>query len=265
MKLRLLQFNYLDGGTQTQGTSPWDKQISDIIVDSGADIAVLCETNNPHSTPCADRWTAVANRLPSEFVFRRQFPYQANKYPLAIASKFPHVSWQSWDCTNSGGADLRKVIFEVQLDVGETPVYVYGHHAYPKKSEESTEIRLGEVRFLTDRMKERSGEIRFAIGDFNTLAEGEGVRDDGRITQHMREAGYIDCYREVYPDITAHPGQTVVKNPNRIDYIFRAGDVPGLKCTVAEVYTKLPDGASMFPSDHYALYADMDVPGRSDR
>ena len=86
MKLRLLQFNYLDGGTKTEGSSAWDKQISDIIVDSGADIAVLCETNDPHSSPPADRFTAVADRLPPEFVARRQFTYPANRYPLAIVA-----------------------------------------------------------------------------------------------------------------------------------------------------------------------------------
>jgi endonuclease/exonuclease/phosphatase family metal-dependent hydrolase len=256
MKLRLLQFNYLDGGTKAEGSSPWDQQISDIIVDSGADIAVLCETNDPHSKPPAERFTAVADRLPPDFVARRQFTYPANRYPLAIVAKFPLISWQAWDGSNSG-ADIRKVIFEAQLDVSGTPVFVFGYHAWPRKDEEGTEIRVKEAEFLSSQLDARSGQLRFAIGDFNTIAEGEGERDDGRITNLMREAGYIDCYREVYPDIAAHRGQTVVKNPNRIDYIFRAGDVAGMACTECVVYTKLPERATAFPSDHYALYADI--------
>jgi endonuclease/exonuclease/phosphatase family metal-dependent hydrolase len=265
MKIRLLQFNYLDGGTATEGESPWYKQISDIILGSGADIAVCCETNDPNTTPCEDRWTQVAESLPTEFVFRHQFTYPANKYPLAIASKYPVLSMRSWDSTNSGGVDIRKVIFEVELDVSGASVYVYGYHAFPRKDAESTEIRLREVGFLIARMNERAGQVRFAVGDFNTNAEGEGDRDDGRITRLMSRSGYRDCYREVHPSIEAHPGYTVVHNNRRIDFIFYADDVHGLACTSAEVYTMLPDGAAKFPSDHYALWADLEVRSEGER
>jgi endonuclease/exonuclease/phosphatase family metal-dependent hydrolase len=71
----------------------------------------------------------------------------------------------------------------------------------------------------------------------------------------MAEAGFLDAYRQIYPNPTTHFGHTwTPRSPqswqDRIDYIYYLGK--GLRCQSAEVHNR---HATQWPSDHAAVLA----------
>lgn len=107
----------------------------------------------------------------------------------------------------------------------------------------------------------QTGSPAILAGDFNDIPESAAI-------QTVLHAGYCDLFRHVNPN---HPGITwdnqnpfiqghSVKFPNRrIDYVFldqKLSSQAVMSCAVA--YNR-PNAANMYPSDHYGLFAEVNM------
>ena len=66
------------------------------------------------------------------------------------------------------------------------------------------------------------------------------------------DAGFVDAYRNIYPNAKTHPGPSH-RSGRRIDQLYFLGD---LKNTSTRVVPTWPTG---FPSDHYLVVASFDL------
>lgn len=98
-------------------------------------------------------------------------------------------------------------------------------------------------------------------GDFNSVShldDGEGKSGHSRL---MTEAGFIDTYRELFPDAKSHPGYTAGRFEDRIDYIYYRGT----KLDLLEAGPIVPnfkgkeDKTPGYPSDHLGIVARFKV------
>lgn len=97
--------------------------------------------------------------------------------------------------------------------------------------------------------------ILFA-GDFNAVPHTDG--GDSQASRRLLEAGFIDAYRSLYPDVENHPGITH-RSGSRIDQLYFKG--AGLTNTSTTVLSTWP---SLFPSDHYLIKAEFEFDDEGD-
>jgi exonuclease III len=118
--------------------------------------------------------------------------------------------------------------------------------------------RVGEI------VRERRGDgPSLLMGDFNTL-------DTSKVLTTLRdEAGFVDVFRHANPEA---PGPTVWQRieeesptvSRRVDFIFLSngrestGAVRSSRI-VLDRPGRLPDGRSLWPSDHYGVFAEIDI------
>ena len=103
------------------------------------------------------------------------------------------------------------------------------------------------------------------MGDFNAVESSPAIR------AMTGEAGFIDAYRRANPDARGATVWQRIDAPEstarrRIDYIFLvpglafAGDVAASR-VVLDAPHHLPDGTTLWPSDHYGVLAELVVSG----
>jgi endonuclease/exonuclease/phosphatase family metal-dependent hydrolase len=129
---------------------------------------------------------------------------------------------------------------------------------------------LGDVcqtQAVVDLVRARRGLLPSVLmGDFNAVEESEAI------AALTRKAGFIDAFRTANP---SQPGLTVWQRMDetaptvrrRVDYLFV---VPGETAKgrvlssrlVLDAPRTLPDGRTLWPSDHYGVMADLDVLAR---
>ncbi|CAJ0923401.1 unnamed protein product, partial [Mesorhabditis belari] len=124
----------------------------------------------------------------------------------------------------------------------------------------------------------------FILGDFNSPSHQDWIQETKNLhsdwvvpwpsTKQLTDEGFIDSYRELYPDPVKQPGYTwspvaktnyewdfVFPDPqDRIDFVFYKGKVKPEKIELyagKETLKMMPDHFyNDYPSDHYAVIAD---------
>jgi endonuclease/exonuclease/phosphatase family metal-dependent hydrolase len=112
----------------------------------------------------------------------------------------------------------------------------------------------------------RNGHPAIVMGDLNMTERTDAIE------ALRRDAGVIDAFRERNPEARgATTWQNIFASEStvrrRIDYIFVGADRPNADVirasgVILDAPEVLPDGTTLWPSDHYGVLADVDVSGR---
>ena len=99
------------------------------------------------------------------------------------------------------------------------------------------------------------------MGDFNAVEDSEAM------TTLTREGGFADAFRVVHPTAAGYTSDQALTTPiatvtQRIDYVFIASGTerPGRILSsqvILDTPHDLPDGRTLWPSDHYGVLADI--------
>ncbi len=91
-------------------------------------------------------------------------------------------------------------------------------------------------------------------GDFNAVPDVDG--GDNLAWRTLRDAGFKDAFRSLFPDVQAYPGYTHrgSREERRIDQLYYKGK--GLQNTSTRIVSSWPVG---FPSDHYLILSTFDL------
>lgn len=132
--------------------------------------------------------------------------------------------------------------------------------------------RVYELRALLAAIARQQSGPHALVGDFNTLAPGElldirklphrlralvwlsGGRIRWRTIQTILDAGYVDAFRHLQPDLVGNTFPTWDPHA-RLDYLFVPGvAVAQVRSCVVMTVAPTPDA-----SDHFPLVAELDV------
>lgn len=94
-------------------------------------------------------------------------------------------------------------------------------------------------------------------GDFNAVPDVDG--GDSLAYRMLTDAGFVDAFRSLNPNVRTHPGQTH-RNERRIDQLYYKGS--GLTNKATTVYSTWP---SLFPSDHYLIKSVFELNYRTEK
>lgn len=232
---KVLQFNIWQEGTIVPGG--YEGLIREIL-ESGADLVTLSEVRNYKDTRFCDR--IVQSLKDSGQTF-----YSFYSYDSGILSRYPIIdSTTVYPCVDDHGSAYRALI---DMDGQEVAVYTthldylnctyYDVKGYdgsswkkrPPMVDMDSIIANNELSLRDDGMKailksaeedKAKGCIIIIGGDFNEpshldwvestkdLYDRQGLVVPWTVSKLLEEAGYVDSYREVYPDPLTHPGIT---------------------------------------------------------
>lgn len=178
------------------------------------------------------------------------------KEGAAILSRFPIVSSEVHDLPRCRRFIEPRILLRAETSTPWGPLQIFSTHT--ARNDECQIERIGEI------VAERRGEgPSLLMGDFNTLETAKVL------TTLRNEAGFIDAFRSANPD---DPGPTVwqrieAEKPTvsrRVDFIFllngheSTGTVRSSRI-VFDRPGRLPDGAVLWPSDHYGVFAEVEI------
>ncbi|MDZ7370391.1 MAG: endonuclease/exonuclease/phosphatase family protein [candidate division KSB1 bacterium] len=275
-KVRLMTFNVWMAGTNvTYGQN----KVLNGILSSGADIVALQETDDAFAKLLAERlhW------------------HYYSSGDNTVLSRFPISA--TWNAQKAAGAVIKlenNVAIAVQSV--HTSAYPYGPYRACLdeadlediyKDEEKSSNRVPETVDALNALQPylAQGPV-FMLGDFNSPSHLDWTEAaaslhcdyvvDWPVTSLIAEKGFIDAYRQLYPDPTTHQGvtwSTIYGNYHysngkaepydRIDYVFYAG--AGVQPLDARVFVvgnpaQFPlHRWNEWPSDHAAVVADFAV------
>jgi endonuclease/exonuclease/phosphatase family metal-dependent hydrolase len=171
----------------------------------------------------------------------------------AILSRFPIARWEAHRLPGCGRRLEPRVLLFAELDTPRGPLPVFSTHTAGDPCHTRAVAAL-----VRERRRDLPGVL---MGDLNA------VESSAAIAALAADAGFVDAFRAVRPD---EPGSTVwqpVTSPQRrafrrVDYVFIAPGhaFPGAildSRVVVDVPGRLPDGAPLWPSDHYGVLADL--------
>jgi endonuclease/exonuclease/phosphatase family metal-dependent hydrolase len=175
----------------------------------------------------------------------------------AIVSRFPIVAWRVHDLPRCGRFFDLRALLHAELDTPWGRLHVFSTHT----SRDSCQIPA-----VADLVRQHRGALPSLImGDFNS------VEGSASITWLREHAGFVDTFRTANPN---EPGFTVWQRIDadvptvfrRVDYVFV---VPGREAAAEIVSSRvvlnapqrLADGRSLWPSDHYAVLAEVEIGG----
>jgi endonuclease/exonuclease/phosphatase family metal-dependent hydrolase len=160
----------------------------------------------------------------------------------------------------------------LELEIPGASVTVFGVHLRAVHGNWSERNRDRELRVALRSVEHRRTGLHVLTGDFNTLAPGErldlrrlprrlqlltwilGRRIQWRTIQTMLDAGYVDGFRHLHPDVTGYTFPT--RDPHlRLDYVFAPATEAG-RLRTCEVVTG--DGAAG-ASDHFPLLTILEI------
>lgn len=315
-ELRVLQFNIWQEGTQVEGG--YDAIVNE-IVRSKADLIALSEVRNYKESN-------LANRLVASLKEKGLTYYSLKSVDSGILSSYPIVEQEALYPVKNDHGSITKALIDCQgtkiafysahLDYLNCALYLpraYDGSTWKKLAAPVTDLdsikannlaskRDDAVRvFIADAAKEaEKGRLVFFGGDLNEpshldwVAENKDMYDHNGVvinwdnTLAIEKAGYLDAYREMYPNPISHPGFTYpADNPlvaieklawspdaddrDRIDFIFYK---PNAKLKLKEVSILGPNGSvarnkrvpelledpfitplAVWPTDHKAVLA----------
>ncbi|GAA3577647.1 endonuclease/exonuclease/phosphatase family protein [Snuella lapsa] len=231
--LKVLALNMWHEGTAVDGGFD---AIAEVLLQTEADIVMLCETNNYNETIFSNRIKDKMKTMGVDY-----YTFHSAK-SSTVLSKYPIVSMPSIETTS-----LTKCI--VKLDE-TTQLAVYGAHLdythyacyLPRGYDGITWKKLPEPIldidqileqnkaskrdeainvFVTDAVKEQEkGNLVFLAGDFNEPSHLDWTEATKDLFDHngtvvpwhnsvtLQQNGYLDAYRQKYPNPVTHPGFT---------------------------------------------------------
>lgn len=263
-KLRIMAFNIWHGGNET-GDIVGIQRVVDIIRDSGADIVGLIETYGSGAK--------IADAL--------GYYLYLHSSNLSIISRYPIIEsrdmFRSFNCSAA----------TIQISQTQRINYINLWLHYLPSTSAQIEQGLSADSIISAEWTTRAAELRailaeadstgfiggdiptFVSGDFNIdshLDWTESTRDQhsGYVVEWptsrlMYDAGFVDSYRELYPDPRAHPCKTwsptwTDELQYRIDFIYYKG--PKVKVRESRMIGTHP---VRFPSDHAAMLSVFDL------
>jgi endonuclease/exonuclease/phosphatase family metal-dependent hydrolase len=176
----------------------------------------------------------------------------------AIVSRFPIMGWEVYDLPRCESFFNLRVLLRAELDSPWGRLQAFSTHTSrdPCHAARIVEIARSQRRSLPT----------ILMGDFNAAESSPNITS-------FREAGFIDLFRAANP---TEPGLTVwqqidVPVPTvfrRVDYLFLIpGTVSLGKVRESRVVLNTPrqlsDGKVLWPSDHYGVFADLQLDPRS--
>ncbi|MDL2215097.1 endonuclease/exonuclease/phosphatase family protein [Dysgonomonas sp. OttesenSCG-928-M03] len=318
-KFRVLQFNIWQEGTIVPGG--YEGVIRQIL-DSKADFITFSEVRNYKDTRFCDR--IVQSLKDSGQVFYSFFSTDSG-----ILSRFPIIdSTTVYPCINDHGSAYRALIdmngqeialYTTHLDYLNCTYYDvkgYDGSTWKKRppmidvdsilANNTLSLRDDGMQAIIEKAKEDKAKNRIVIigGDFNEpshldwvestkdLYDHQGLIIPWTVSKMLTDNGYIDTYREIYPDPLTHPGITYPADcpeieikkltwapesdeRERIDFIYYA-PYTGLKLTDAVVWgpkgsiknsqrikedteDPIEIGGGIWPTDHKAVLATFEL------
>lgn len=177
----------------------------------------------------------------------------------AILSRFPILESEVYELPRCQNRLDPRVLLRARLDTPWGPIDVFSAHIW------RDECQARRVAALV--AASRNGLPSVLMGDFNAVESSPAIR------AMTGEAGFIDAYRRANPDTRGATVWQRIDAPHstarrRIDYIFL---VPGLAFPggvaasriVLDTPHRLPDGTTVWPSDHYGVLAELIVSGNA--
>lgn len=176
----------------------------------------------------------------------------------AIVSRFPIVSWRTYDLPRCGRLTDPRVLLcaELQTPWGALSVCSTHTSGLPCHTESI-------VRFTN---KYREALPLLLMGDFNA------PEDSPAITALTQKAGFIDTFRLMNPK---EAGRTVWQRVDvahstvfrRVDYVFLApGPTIPMRVSASRVVLNTPKqqlgGRVLWPSDHYGVFTEFHIAAR---
>jgi endonuclease/exonuclease/phosphatase family metal-dependent hydrolase len=179
----------------------------------------------------------------------------------AVLSRFPITASQVHDLPRCQRWLDPRILLQATVSTPWGPVHIFSTHT--ARQDQCQVKRVGERVTATVR-EHPTGAPVLVMGDFNSPDTSPVL------TAFREEARFVDVFRSVNPDdpgftvwqqITA-PRPTVFR---RVDYIFV---VNGQGSTTAAVRSsrvvldqpgRLPEGRMLWPSDHYGVFAELNI------
>jgi len=229
-KLKLLQFNVREGATGGRAAG-----VAAVIRASGADVVTLEEVTVK----------SIFEQIAAAVGFHSFYVPGVAGYSVGILSRFPLRR-----CFGYNQAPLQRAAYGCRIPIAGTNWWVFGAHLGSGSNEVA---RSKEAAFLLAQMNQhKTGPIVLA-GDLNFQTPGENDRTPLLVVPMLKQSGYVDSYRQLYPSIQQNSGLTITAPPygtweRRIDYVFHN---PKVRATSARVISSVQGFA--WPSDHAAL------------
>jgi endonuclease/exonuclease/phosphatase family metal-dependent hydrolase len=173
----------------------------------------------------------------------------------AILSRFPIVESEIYHLPHCRHLVDPRVMVRARLDTPWGMMDVFSAHTAHDQCQAQ---RVAEVV-----VTRRNGLPSVLMGDFNALESSPAIRA-------MTEgAGFVDAFRRANPEAAGPTVWQQIDAPwrmarRRVDYVFLVpglhvrGDVAASRI-VLDTPHRLPDGSTLWPSDHYGVLADLIV------
>ena len=173
----------------------------------------------------------------------------------AIISRFPITTWKSYDLPRCGRFTDPRVLIAAEVETPGGPIHVLSTHI----SGDSCHTRRVEELVLSY----RNALPVLLMGDFNAIETSAAVR------LLTKDAGLIDTFRLKNPTAAGATVWQRVDDPRptasrRVDYLFLLPGTtfPGRVRSSRVVLNsprRLPDGRTLWPSDHYAVLTEIEL------
>jgi exodeoxyribonuclease-3 len=245
--LRLLSYNIRHGGAGRESS------IATVIRNTSPDVVVFQEATKPQVIAQLAQATGM-----TEWGSR-------HGQSLGFMSKVP-LSRVEWHRPRVS----RHAFIEIVL--ADTRWRIFGVHLSAVHAAWTERRRLYELRALLAGIGREQPGPHALVGDFNTLAPGElldirelprrlralvwlsGGRVRWRTIQAILDAGYVDVFRGLHPDLVGNSFPTW-KPHVRLDYVF----VPGGFVASARACDVIRDPPAADASDHFPVCAELEV------
>jgi len=318
--LKVLQFNIWQEGTVVKEGY---EAILNEIVDSKADLIALSEVRNYNNTNLAKRFIKSFEEKGYTF-------YSIKSQDTGLLSKFPILEQTNlYPVTNDHGSITKAIInfngieiafYSGHLDYLNCALYLprgYNGSTWEKLKapvtsiKEIEKINLASLRddatkvFIKDAKNEiKKGRIVIYGGDNNEPSHLDWIEDNKNLYDHngvvmnwnvsmeLSKNGFIDAYREMFPNPLTHPGFTYpANNPavpinklawspdaddrDRIDFIFYypddrmkllnskiigpKGDIVRNKRVLEPTQDLIKEPLNIWPTDHKAVFSEFSI------
>jgi endonuclease/exonuclease/phosphatase family metal-dependent hydrolase len=178
------------------------------------------------------------------------------KEGAAVLSRWPITASETWDLPRCRSRLEPRILLQADIDSPWGPLRIFSTHT--ARGDDCQMERVGEIV--------RNGHApgpSILMGDFNTV-------ETSKILTILRdEAGFVDAFRAANPN---DPGPTVWQRINvseptasrRVDFIFLSpGDTSKAAVRSSRIILdhpgRLADGGLLWPSDHYGVFAELDI------